>query len=401
MKILYHQRTASKTGQSVHIEELVAAFEKLDHSVTMTKSARDKVQKIGNKNKIISFFKKYIPVEVYELAELAYSLVEFWRLRRDLLDLKPHVLYQRYNLFMLSGLLLKKVYGIPFFLEVNSPLLEERSQYNRLKLRRLARWTQEQAWRGADMTFPVSKALAKYLRGAGVPDERITVMHNGINEDRFYKDFDRSAEKAKLGLQNRIVLGFSGFIHEWHRLDMVLDAMAQATHFPIHLIVVGDGTPRPQLEAKAKQLGLSDRLTFTGVVERKLMPAYISTFDIAIQSGVTDYASPLKLFEYMALECAIVAPRSPSIEEILTDNHDALLFTPNNSESLTAQIMKLCASEELRLRLGAGAKQTLIEQDYTWLGNARRIAALVPKLNTAVTGKARAQYFPGIRPERR
>ncbi|MCP5363664.1 MAG: glycosyltransferase family 4 protein [Hyphomicrobiales bacterium] len=401
MKILYHQRTASKTGQSVHIEELVTAFEKLDHAVIMTKSARDKVRKIGKQNKLISFIKKNIPLELYELAELAYSLVEFWRLRRDLIQNKPHVLYQRYNLFTLSGLILKKIYGIPFFLEVNSPLLEERSKYNGLKLRRLARWTQEQAWRGADMTFPVSEALAKYLRAAGVPDERITVTHNGINEDRFYKDFDRGAEKAKLGLENRIVLGFSGFIHEWHRLDMILDVMAQALHFPIHLIVVGDGTPRPQLEAKAKQLGLSDRLTFTGVVERKRMPAYISTFDIAIQPGVTAYASPLKLFEYMALGCAIVAPRSPSIEEILTNDKDALLFRRDDCQSLAAQILKLCASEELRQKLGAQAKLTILERDYTWIGNARRIAALVPKQASAVTQKPHAKYFPGIRPERR
>ena len=78
-------------------------------------------------------------------------------------------------------------------------------------------------------------------------------------------------------------------------------------------------------------------------MERDGLAAYISSFDIALQPEVTAYASPLKLFEYMALSRAIIAPDAPNIREILTHEVDALLFEPDNPKSLASAIRTLVA----------------------------------------------------------
>jgi glycosyltransferase involved in cell wall biosynthesis len=107
------------------------------------------------------------------------------------------------------------------------------------------------------------------------------------------------------------------------------------------------------------------------------LAAYISSFDIALQPEVTAYASPLKLFEYMALGRAIIAPDAPNIREILTHEVDALLFEPNNPDSLSAAIRRLAGDGGLRAQLGAAAADKIRREDISWARNARRVISLV------------------------
>ena len=87
------------------------------------------------------------------------------------------------------------------------------------------------------------------------------------------------------------------------------------------------------------------------------------------------YASPLKIFDYMTLGRAIVAPDQPTIREILTDGTDAVLFEAGNAESFKTALLRLCRDDALRARLGQGARETLIRRRFTWRDNAARIAA--------------------------
>jgi glycosyltransferase involved in cell wall biosynthesis len=89
-----------------------------------------------------------------------------------------------------------------------------------------------------------------------------------------------------------------------------------------------------------------------------------------------EYASPLKLFEYMALGKAIVAPDQPNIREVLEADVSGLLFDPAEPASMTAAIARLTRDEGLRARLGAGARNAIEERGYTWKANARRVSAL-------------------------
>jgi glycosyltransferase involved in cell wall biosynthesis len=381
VRILYHHRTRSKDGQYVHIEEMINALRSLGHEVIIVAPPSAETESFGSDAGAVAVLKRYMPKWCYELIELAYSLVAYRRLAAAVRQHQPDVLYERYNLFLPAGIWLARKYKLPMLLEINAPILEERAKYDGLSLTRLARWSQSYAWRKADMVLPVTQVLADMVQAYGVPAERIVVIPNGINGDRFDGDIDVAAAKAALGLQGQLVLGFTGFVRDWHGLDKVIDLIAADPPDALRtLLVVGDGPVRADLEQQAARLGIAKRVHFTGIVERDDVAKYVAAFDIALQPAVVAYASPLKLFEYLALGKAIVAPGQPNIREILSHEKNALLFDPAHPEQLAAAIQRLCVDPDLRMQVAAGARAAIVEQKLTWKANAQRVVELFGKL---------------------
>ena len=144
--------------------------------------------------------------------------------------------------------------------------------------------------------------------------------------------------------------------------------------------MVGDGPARAELEAQAERLGVTDRVTFTGVIQRDAVPDYVAAFDVALQPHVVAYASPLKLIEYLALGRAIVAPATPNIQEILTDGENGLLFDSGDTDAFAEAIVRLANDTALRQRLGQGALALLRERNLTWQHNAERVVGLYRQL---------------------
>jgi glycosyltransferase involved in cell wall biosynthesis len=372
MKILYHHRVASKDGQFVHIEGLVHALRKLGHEVMIVGPDFVQKQGFGGEARGVRWLKRWIPRPIYELAELGYSIPAGRRLSKAVRTFHPDVIYERYNLFFLAGLWIKRRHRIPWIVEVNSPLFDERSAYGGIKLKRLARWTERSVWRAADHVFAVTDVLARRIEQEGVPRRRITVTPNGIQPESFAHLPAREDAKKLLGFEGILVLGFTGFVREWHGLERVLDAM-QTVRVPTHLLLVGDGPARAMLEQRAHTAGLGDRITFTGIVDRTQVIGFINAFDIALQPNVVAYASPLKLFEYMAAGCAVVAPDQPNIREVLSDNVDALLFDPNTRDAFPDCVARLADDAALRAQLGRAAQRTLHARNLTWDANAARV----------------------------
>jgi glycosyltransferase involved in cell wall biosynthesis len=382
LKILYHHRTRSKDGQHVHISELINSLRKLGHEVMVVAPAAMERAKFGADAGAVAMLKRYVPHFAYELMEFGYSLIAYQRLRRVVLTFRPDCLYERYNLFLPAGVWLKKNFDLPMLLEVNAPLYEERDKYGGISLRRLARWSQRYVWRGADFVLPVTAVLADMVLAAGVPKERIAVIPNGIDQDRFGNNsLSTEDAKSKLGLGHRLVLGFTGFVREWHGLDGVVDLIAdRAEGAPLHLLIVGDGPARESLQARARRRGIADRVTVTGIVDRDQVPDYVAAFDIALQPSVVAYASPLKLFEYLAMGRAIVAPALPNITEVLTDGENAVLFDPDQADGMLRAIKRSCNDGELRRRVADGARNTIVLRKLTWDSNARRVVELFDRL---------------------
>jgi glycosyltransferase involved in cell wall biosynthesis len=378
MKILYHHRTASKDGQAVHIEELIGALRALGHEVrVVAPSVESASANMGARMGWVQWLRAHLPKAVYEYLELGYSVVAYRRLARVARDFKPDFLYERYNLFLLAGLMLSRRRRIPLLLEVNSPLVQERDRFGRLGLPRLAAWAEGIVWRGADVVLPVTRVLGEHLAARGVPADRMAVVPNGINLAHFSSAPDTKTAKASLGWESALVLGFTGFVREWHGVDRVLRWMA-STVAPTNarLLIVGDGPARELLERLSSDLSLGDRVRFTGVVSREEVPRYVAAFDVALQPAVVPYASPLKLFEYLAMGKATVAPRQPNIEEVLDHEQNALLFDPADPGDFERVLSRLCEDGVLRQRIGDAAATTITKRNLTWIGNAQRVVAL-------------------------
>jgi glycosyltransferase involved in cell wall biosynthesis len=381
MKILYHHRIRSKDGQYVHLEELTRALRNLGHEIILVGPAAIEREEFGAEAGIVDTLKRNLPKFLYELMEFCYSFWVYLRLRAAIRHHRPDCIYERCNLFQVAGAWAKHAYKLPMLLEVNAPLLEERQKYGGLSLVALARWSQNYVWRAPDYLLPVTEVLAGYLRRADVPESKIVIIPNGVNLERFERTVDRAGAKKRLGIDGRLVLGFTGFVREWHGLERVIDLIAQMGEVSrAQLLLVGDGPARKALEDHARKLGVERSVTFTGIVPRDEVARYIAAFDVALQPAVVPYASPLKLFEYMILGCAIVAPAMPNLCEILVDGENALLFDADDPESFSAALSRISSDAGLRERLGKSAARTIIERKLTWENNARIVVSLFEKL---------------------
>lgn len=377
MKILYHHRTRSKDGQYVHIEEMINALRAQGHEVIIVAPPSAETESFGSDAGPVAWLKRHMPKACYELMELAYSLVAYRRLAKAVKQHRPDCLYERYNLFLPAGIWLARKYKLPMLLEINSPLLEERARYDGLALTGLGRWSQAYAWKNADVVLPVTRVLGDIVESYGVDPARIVVIPNGINLERFDSAPDVAAAKRALGLDGSLVLGFTGFVRDWHGLDKVISMIAQdPPESRRHLLVVGDGPVRATLEQQARDLGIENRVQFTGIIGRDEVARYVAAFDIALQPAVVSYASPLKLFEYLALGKAIVGPDQPNILEILSADHNAVLFDPSRPDGLAGAVERLCDDGALRAKVAANARATIAEQKLTWHANARRVTDL-------------------------
>lgn len=379
VKILYHHRTVSKDGMDVHISAMIGAFRALGHEVVLVApslGARD----FGGGSGWVDAIRARLPRFVGELLEFGYNLAAYRDLAKAIKAERPDAIYERYALFLLAGVWAKRRFKLPMALEINSPLFAERRDHGGLTLRPLGRWSERAAWRAADICLPVTHVLAADVRAAGIGEDRIVVIPNGIDPAEFSPSVDGMGVRQRYALGNKIVLGFTGFVRPWHGLDRVIQAIAEmATQADVHLLVVGDGPIRQDLVDLSRVLGVSDRLTFTGIVQRAEMPAHVAAFDIALQPDATAYASPLKLVEYMAMGKAIVAPDQPNIRELLEPERTALLFDKADADSMRAALVRLILDGGLRERLGTAAAAEVMSRPLTWRANAERAVALMRK----------------------
>lgn len=372
MKILYSHRTKSSDGQAVHIRSLTEALARRGHDLAIVGPDEgrpadrrlDAAAGIG--------LRRFLPPAVHEAAELAYSAPAYWRLAARAKAFAPDILYERYNLYFHSGARLARQQDLPFLLEVNAPLAEERERHGNLALKSLARASEAAIWRAADRVLPVTKALAAHVEAAGVDPARIDVVPNGVDAV-FLRDHDPRPVRARYGLEGKIVLGFTGFVRDWHGLDRIVRYLGDRRRADLAFLVVGDGDARKGLEGMAATLAVRDSVIFTGVVQREDVPAHIAAFDIALQPAATPYASPLKLFEYMAAGRAIIAPDTPNIREVLGEGGDAILLAEGDDAALFSALDALTADAARRHSLGAAARKTLIRQGFTWDANAARV----------------------------
>ena len=385
MKILYHHRTLAKDGQNVHIEELIKAFQRAGHEIRIVGPAAHRAAAFGSDNGVSNWIRSKLPGAVGEVLELGYSLLAFYRLFGAYRSFRPDVIYERYNLFLLSGAWLHALTGVPLFLEVNAPLAEERRLNSGLSLRRLAEWSERFVWRAASRVLPVTEVLAKHVTRAGVSLKQVAVIPNGIDPQHFAPTVSGARIRDLYGLGGKLVIGFTGFLREWHGLPAIVDVVKELAGqgYPLHFLVVGDGPGRPALEQAAARAGIEERITITGVTDRQAIPEHVAAFDIAVQPKATACASPLKLFEYMALGRAILAPDQPNLREVLTHGQNALLFSPDDTTALTRELARLIVDYNLRERVGLAAQMTVRERDLTWDGNARKIAAEIERESAA------------------
>lgn len=366
--VLYHHRIASKDGQFVHVEEIITAMQNKGIVVHLVAPSLSEKSEFGHDGGWVAKLKKHLPKFIYELLELSYSGWLFIKLLRAVLKHKPDAIYERYNLYQPAGILVSKLTNTPIFLEVNAPLYEERARYSGgIALPWLAKKIERFTWRNADRVFPVTSVLSSIIEKDIGKSRHLHVVHNGVKTD-----VAKNTPAPTYQEGQEITIGFVGFMHLTCGVENVISLMAEKKNLPVKLVCIGDGPRAEALMKMAVELGVQDKVDFKGLVDRETIFSEIKKFDIALQPAVTAYASPLKMFEYMAAGCLIIAPDQPNIHEIL-DKKSALFFNPGDTDSFKKTLEDAIQKYDQHQEKRTEAQKVIIEKRFTWENNVERI----------------------------
>ena len=237
------------------------------------------------------------------------------------------------------------------------------------KLKRLAA-REAHVWRAADGYITITAGLSEELTKKFGTRERIAVIPDGVR-----------LPAAVAPVAAGRVIAYAGHLYAWKGVDVLLRAVGLLPG--IKAIIVG-GHDKEQdigrLRALASELGISERVTFTGHVAPAQVGAHLASAAVLVLPNIasaisTRFTSPLKLFEYMAAGRAIVASDLPAIREILRDNENALLVEPGNPDALAFGIRRVLDDRALAGRLAATASSEAPQ--YTWARRAERLEQLL------------------------
>lgn len=247
------------------------------------------------------------------------------------------------------------------------------------------------AAKSADRVITITQALADELVRRGVSPDKITIVPNGVDSDRF-RVMPRDQELAEeLGLVGKTVIGYIGSLLDYEGIDLLLDAAERlkVKRDDFALLLVGDGAEREELEEDAARRGLTDVVTFTGRVPHEDVESYYSLVDIAPfprhALPVCEMVSPLKPLEAMAMGKAVLGSNVQAIQEMIDDGKTGLLHEKDNLASLTAQLERLLDDPDLRNELGKNAREW-VSSERNWDALTCRIDTLYRELGGAVTG---------------
>ncbi len=383
MNILYHHRTQGKWAEGVHIREITKSFSSLGHNVTIVSPPGieiydDEVSGRSGRKGVIkniwSAVSRSLPQFIFEISELLYNLYASSEIDSVLSKSRIDLIYERYAFFCTAGVKAAKKRRIPFFLEVNEVSGIERQRGQAMV--RLAGRIERSVFADCDAIFTVSNFLKKEIHKRGVPESKIFVLPNAINENDFKKPIKNP--EIPEAARDKTVITFVGHFSKWDNLDLFLETYAKLLYEKkdIFLFIVGDGELRADLEKKARELRIDKDIRFFGKVPHSEIMCILGGSDICVIPHSNPFGSPIVLFEYMAMGKPVVAPRLGPIEDVITDGHNGVMFEPGNKDSLQKALADLIQYPKKREAIGREALKT-VQEKHTWEKNARKIIEIV------------------------
>lgn len=215
-------------------------------------------------------------------------------------------------------------------------------------------------------------ADAQFIRECQIRDhftnpDKVPVIYNGVNLQRFGKAdvAKRSDIFRKFNIPNgsSVVITIAQCI--WAKgLDYFIDAANFILEDRPNTIffIIGDGPERSAFQKKANDLGLTDKIIFTGM--RVDTEEFLSVADVFVLLSVWEEAFAFTLLEAAASGCPIVATRVGAIPESVDDGVTGILVPPRDAKAAADAILKLLNDDSLRLKMGKAARKR-VEENFS------------------------------------
>lgn len=242
-----------------------------------------------------------------------------------------------------------------------------RSRPLRVVTRRLARVSRAalsrlKYGRGIDLFVAVSAAVGRALVASGASPARIAVAHSAIDPARFDSPPARALVLAGLGIPPtaRVIGSLGSLVPQKAHLDLI-EAFARLARYDpgLHLLILGEGVLRPDLEAAARRTGAGDRIHLPGfrsdlgdILPHLELMAFPSLFE----------GMPNAVLDALAAGVAVVATPAGGTGEVISDDVGGVLVPFHSPRRLAAAVAGLLANPAHRRRLAAAGRARVLER---------------------------------------
>lgn len=257
---------------------------------------------------------------------------------------------------------------------------------NRLLIR-LSEGLERFLYRRADRLIVNSPGFRGHLTQAGAPEERITLIANGVDPRMFDPRDDGAAFRGRLGLEGKFVALYAGAHGLSNDLGVVLAAAETLRRDArIAFVFVGDGGEKAGLERRAQDLGLTN-VVFLPPVPKDDMPGVLAGCDcgIAILKSLPLYATtyPNKVFDYMAAGRPVILAIDGVIRAVVEENRAGVFTPPGDPQSMAEAIRRLADDPREARRMGGRGREA-VERSF----DRRTQAAILEATFRAVVAEA-------------
>jgi len=272
------------------------------------------------------------------------------------------------DFLILAGLITRWM-GAKLVLDIHDPMMElyattSRLGHNRWVLKAL-NWQQKISCRLANRIVSVNETMRENLTNKGVQEEKIFIIHNFPDTKylpiKNYNSWPRH--------EDGLFLLYAGTVTEHYRLDLAVEALAQASkNLPwIKLRILGEGNDLERVLKLANKLGIRDYIELLNPVNVEKLKDLMKDIDIGIschQGGLFgDLQLTCKVLDYLTQGIPVISSRTKTLIRYIPEEA-VFYFDPESAEDMAQQIMKMWNRPDL-VKKKMEYAQKLIAQ-YTW-----------------------------------
>jgi glycosyltransferase involved in cell wall biosynthesis len=255
------------------------------------------------------------------------------------------------------------VYGAPAAALARCPCVHTKHGVNPDPPRRM--WLRRAAAKMVDAYVAVTPTLARLAIERNECDAtQLHVIPNGIDTTRFAPNIAaRQRARAELGIaESAWVVGTVGRLSPEKNQGLLIDAMAPMLDPRRHLIIVGDGPERAQLQARAQATLRPELVHFTGA--RNDPEAWLAAFDAFALTSDSE-GLPLVVLEAMAVGLPVVATAVGGIPDVVEHDITGTLVPPGDRHALTTVLVRLATRPQSAREMASRARRMVLERHST------------------------------------
>jgi glycosyltransferase involved in cell wall biosynthesis len=238
----------------------------------------------------------------------------------------------------------------------------------------------KQVLRTADKIVTVSNATKRYVLSLGADPEKTSVLHNGVNVDRFKPDKTlREDKRRKLGIpENAIVILTVRRLVYKNGIDTLIESAKTALRQNTALVflAVGTGPDRDTVQAKIQEMGIAKNFKLAGFVPDADLPSYYNAADIFVLPSKSGEGLPLVALEAMSTGLPVVATDIGGIAEVMVEDCGKLV-PASKPEEMANAILALSKMDLAAIRT---AVRAVAERKFSWEQNVKRLTEIYEEL---------------------